>query len=62
MDEDEPIMMELDFEDIEPMERELEKCYRYFRTGFLYKGVFWDWRCARNAVEDLKARRDYGED
>jgi hypothetical protein len=62
MEEEEPITMKLDFDDIEPMERELEVCYRTFSGGFMYKGVFWDWRCAKDAVEDLKARRDYGED
>ena len=50
--------VKLSFEDIEPMEKELEKCYRFGCGGFLYKGEFWDWRMAYNAVEDLKAMRD----
>ena len=59
--EEEAVMMKLDFDDIEPLERELERCYRTFSGGFKYKGVFWDWRCAKNAVEDLKVRREYEE-
>ena len=54
--------VKLGFDDIEPMEKELEKCYRYGYSGFLYKGEFWDWRMAYNAVEDLKAIRDFNNE
>jgi len=51
----------LDFDDIEFMEQELERCYRTFSDGFMYKGVFWGLRRAKKAIKDLKARRNYGK-
>ncbi len=48
----------LTFDDIEPLEKAISK---YAATGsglVFYKGEGWNWRMARYALEDLKARRD----
>lgn len=48
----------LTVKDIEPLEEAIEK-YASMGSGLVwYKGVGWDWRMARYALEDLKARRD----
>lgn len=50
--------VKLSIEDIEPLEKAIEK-YTSMGSGLVwYKGVGWDWRMARYALEDLKARRD----
>jgi len=41
MGEKVPVMMKLDFNDIEPMEHEPERCYRIFSGGLKYKGASW---------------------
>lgn len=47
----------LTFDDIEPLELALNK-YASMGSGLVfYKGEGWDWRMARYALEDLKARR-----
>ena len=46
------------FDDIELLERALNK-YASMGSGLVfYKGEGWDWRMARYALEDLKARRE----
>jgi len=46
------------FDDIEPLERALNK-YAAMGSGLVfYKGKGWDWRMAQYAFEDLKTRRD----
>jgi hypothetical protein len=48
----------LTFDDIEPLERALNK-YTSMGSGLVfYNGEGWDWRMARYALEDLKARRE----
>jgi hypothetical protein len=48
----------LTFDDIEPLEQALNK-YASMGSGLVfYKGEGWDWRMARYALEDLKARRE----
>ena len=50
--------IKLTFDDIEPLERALHK-YASMGSGLVfYKGEGWDWRMAKYALEDLKARRD----
>jgi len=47
----------LTFEDIGPLERAIEE-YAAMGSGIVfYKGEGWDWRMARYALEDLKARK-----
>jgi len=47
----------LTFDDIGPLERAIEE-YAAMGSGIVfYKGEGWDWRMARYALEDLKARR-----
>lgn len=53
--------IKLTIEDLEPLEKALEK-YTSIGSGFVwYKGVGWDWRMAKYAQEDLKALRDGNE-
>jgi hypothetical protein len=48
----------LTFDDIEPLERALNK-YAAMGSGLVfYKGEGWDWRMALYALEDLKARME----
>ena len=48
----------LAFDDIEPLEQAINK-YTAVGSGLVfYKGEGWDWRMARYALEDLKARRE----
>jgi hypothetical protein len=50
--------IKLTFDDIEPLEQALNK-YASMGSGLVfYKGEGWDWRMARYALEDLRARRD----
>jgi len=50
--------VKLTIEDIEPLEEAIEK-YGTMGSGLVwYKGEGWDWRMAKNALEDLKARRE----
>lgn len=50
--------VKLSIEDIEPLERAMEK-YASIGSGLvLYKGAGWDWRMAKNALDGLKAKRD----
>ena len=50
--------IKLTFDDIEPLERALNK-YASMRSGLVfYKGEGWDWRMARYALEDLKTRKE----
>jgi len=50
--------VKLTFDDIAPLERALRE-YAAMGSGLVfYKGEGWDWRMARYALEDLKARRD----
>jgi len=50
--------VKLSIEDIEPLEKAIAK-YASMWSGLVwYKGEGWDWRMARYALEDLKARRD----
>lgn len=47
----------LTFDDIGHLERAIEE-YAAMGSGIVfYKGEGWDWRMARYALEDLKARR-----
>jgi len=49
--------IKLTMKDIEPLERALNE-YASMGSGLVfYKGEGWDWRMARYALEDLKARR-----
>ena len=48
----------LTFDDIEPLERALNKYAAMGSSLVFYKGEGWDWRMARYALEDLKARRE----
>lgn len=49
--------LRLTFDDIGPLERAIEE-YSAMGSGIVfYKGEGWDWRMARYALEDLKARR-----
>ena len=48
----------LTFDDIGPLERALKE-YAALGSGLVYyKGEGWDWRMARYALEDLKARKE----
>ncbi|MFH1934308.1 MAG: hypothetical protein ABIN18_22390 [Pseudomonadota bacterium] len=48
----------LAFDDIGPLERSLKE-YAAMGSGLVYyKGEGWDWRMARYALEDLKARKE----
>jgi hypothetical protein len=48
----------LTFDDIEPLERALNK-YAAIGSGLVfYKCEGWDWRMAMYALEDLKARKE----
>lgn len=48
----------LTFDDIEPLEKAINE-YAAMGSGLVfYKGEGWDWRMARYALEDLKARRE----
>ena len=50
--------VKLTLDDIEPLERAIKK-YTSMGSGLVwYKGVGWDWRMAKCALEELKARRD----
>lgn len=50
--------IKLTFDDIEPLERAINK-YASIGSGLVfYKGEGWDWRMAAYALEDLKARRE----
>jgi len=51
-------IISLTLDDIEPLERALNE-YASIGSGLVYyKGEGWDWRMARYALEDLKARRE----
>jgi hypothetical protein len=53
--------IKLTFNDIEPLERAINK-YAAMGSGLVfYKGEGWDWRMAAYALEDLKARGDEAE-
>jgi hypothetical protein len=48
----------LTFYDIEPLEKAISE-YASMGSGLVfYKGEGWDWRMARYALEDLKARKE----
>lgn len=48
----------LTFDDIEPLELAIKE-YAAMGSGLVfYKGEGWDWRMARYALEDLKAREE----
>jgi len=49
--------VELTFDDIEPLQKALNEM-DMFSGGLEYKGTFWDWRMAQNALEDLKERQE----
>ncbi len=50
--------VKLSIEDIEPLEKAIEK-YASMGSGLVwYKGAGWDWRMARYALNDLKTTRD----
>jgi hypothetical protein len=50
--------VKLTFDDIEPLEKAIDR-YASMGSGLVfYKGEGWDWRMARYALEDLKARRE----
>jgi len=50
--------VKLSIEDIEPLEKAIKK-YVSMGSGLVwYKGEGWDWRMARNALDDLKTKRD----
>ena len=54
-------IVKLTVEDIEPLEKAIKK-YTSMGSGLVwYKGVGWDWRMARYALEELKAWRDEKE-
>jgi len=49
--------VKLTLEDIEPLEKAIEK-YGTMGSGLVwYKGEGWDWRMASNALDDLKATK-----
>lgn len=48
----------LTFDDIEPLEKAISEYAAMGSGRVFYKGEGWDWRMARYALEDLKARRD----
>jgi|GEM_PF-1165631 len=50
--------VKLTFDDIGPLERSLEECAAMGSGIVFYKGEGWDWRMARYALEDLKARKE----
>ena len=51
----------LNYHDIEPLERAINK-YAAMGSGLVfYKGEGWDWRMAQYALEDLKARKEEAE-
>ena len=47
----------LTFDDIEPLEKAINEHAAMGSGIVFYKGEGWDWRMARYALEDLKARR-----
>jgi len=48
----------LTFDDIEPLEKAINE-YASMGSGLVfYKGEGWDWRMARYALGDLKARKE----
>lgn len=50
--------VKLSIEDIEPLEKAIEK-YTALGSGLVwYMGEGWDWRMARYALEELKEMRD----
>lgn len=50
--------VKLTLDDIEPLERAIKK-YTSIGSGLVwYKSVGWDWRMARYALEELKAKRE----
>lgn len=50
--------VKLDIEDIEPLEKAIEK-YTSMGSGLVwYKGEGWDWRMAKNALDDLKTAKE----
>ena len=52
------VRVKLSIEDIEPLEKAIKK-YVSMGSGLVwYKGEGWDWRMARNALDDLKTKRD----
>jgi len=52
------VRVKLTIEDIEPLEKAIGICV-FTGSGLVwYKGEGWDWRMARNALDDLKAKRD----
>ena len=51
-------IVKLTVEDIEPLEKAIEK-YTSMGSGLVwYKGKGWDWRMARYALEELKVKRN----
>jgi len=50
--------VELTFDDIEPLQKALNEM-NPSSGGLEYKGFFWDWRMAQNALEDLKERQEH---
>jgi len=52
------VRVKLSIEDIEPLENAI-KIGAFTGSGLVwYKGEGWDWRMARNALDDLKAKRN----
>ena len=52
------VRVKLTVEDIEPLEKAIEICI-FTGSGLVwYKNHGWDWRMARNALDDLKAKKD----
>ena len=46
--------VKLNLDDIEPLEKALDKCARLGSGGFYYKGEFWDWRMGNMPLIILK--------